>query len=368
MNLIRVMPAEGDESDSIIGPMSPPLERAGGTNMRHILTSLFAAILSVAAAGAAIAADKPTLTVYTYSGFASEWGPGPAIKTAFEAECGCTLEYVTLEDGVSLLTRLRLEGESTDADIILGLDTNLTAEAADTGLFAPHEADTSHLTLPVEWTDPLFVPFDYGYFAFVYDKTKLPEPPDSFEALINGDPEQKILIQDPRTSTPGLGLVLWIKHVYGEKAPDAWAKLKRRVLTVSKGWTESYGLFTEGEAPMVLSWTTSPAYHIIAEQDERFAAAAFSEGHYMQVEVAGRTRVSDEPELAKRFLAFILSPGFQDVIPTGNWMYPVAPTSGPLPPAYDTLVKPAKVMLFTPEEVRENRKAWTDEWLSVMSE
>lgn len=323
---------------------------------------------AVAFAAGAVAADKPTLTVYTYAGFASEWGPGPAIKTAFEAECDCTLEWVTLEDGVSLLTRLRLEGEATEADVVIGLDTNLTAEAAATGLFAPHEADVSKLTLPVAWTDPTFVPFDYSYFAFVYNKEALPNPPDSLAALIDGDPAQKILIQDPRTSTPGLGLVLWIKAVYGDKAPEAWAKLKQRVLTVSKGWTESYGLFTEGEAPMVLSWTTSPAYHIIAEQDERYAAAAFAEGHYMQVEVAGRTASSKQPELAKRFLAFILSPAFQDVIPTGNWMYPVAPTSGPLPPAYDTLVKPTKVLLFSPEEVEANRKAWTDEWLEVMSE
>lgn len=335
--------------------------------MRRYLIAALAVAALVVGERSVEAAEKPTLTVYTYSGFASEWGPGPAIKTAFEAECDCTLEYVTLEDGVSLLTRLRLEGESTAADVVMGLDTNLTAEAAETGLFAPHEADTSKLTLPIEWTDELFVPFDYGYFAFVYDKTRLPEPPDSLDALINGDPEQKILIQDPRTSTPGLGLVLWLKHVYGDKAEDAWAKLKKRVLTVSSGWTESYGLFTEGEAPMVLSWTTSPAYHIIAEQDERFAAASFREGHYMQIEVAGRTRVSDQPELAKRFLAFILTPAFQDVIPTANWMYPVAPTSKPLPPAFDTLVKPTEVRLFSPEEVQANRKAWTDEWLQVMS-
>lgn len=29
---------------------------------------------------AAVAADKPTLTVYTYDSFAADWGPGPAIK------------------------------------------------------------------------------------------------------------------------------------------------------------------------------------------------------------------------------------------------------------------------------------------------
>jgi thiamine transport system substrate-binding protein len=314
------------------------------------------------------AAEPPTLTVYTYSSFIEEWGPGPAVKTAFEAKCACHVEYVALEDGVSLLTRLRLEGASTKADVVLGLDTNLTAEAAATGLFAPHQVDTSALKLPAAWNDPLFVPFDYGYFAFVYDKTKLANPPQSLAALVDGDPEQKILIEDPRTSTPGLGLLLWVRQVYGDKAGEAWAKLKPRVLTVSKSWSEAYGLFLKGEAPLVLSYTTSPAYHVVAEKNDNYAAAAFSEGHYMQVEVAGRTASSKHPELAQQFLAFMVSPAFQDVIPTTNWMYPAAATSTPLPPAFDTLVKPAKALAYTPEEVAAHRKPWIDEWLAAMSQ
>jgi thiamine transport system substrate-binding protein len=330
--------------------------------------------LAVLAAGAvalivgpASAADLPTLTVYTYSSFTAEWGPGPAVKTAFEAQCACRLEYVSLEDGVSLLTRLRLEGSATEADVVLGLDTNLTAEAAATGLFAPHGVDLSGLKMPLPWTDPDFVPFDYGYFAFVYDKTKLADPPHSLKALVDGDPSWKILIEDPRTSTPGLGLLLWVRQVYGDAAGEAWRKLKPRIVTVSKGWSEAYGLFLKGEAPLVLSYTTSPAYHIVAEKDDRYAAAAFDEGHYLQVEVAGRIRTSKQPELAKRFLAFMLSPGFQDHVATGNWMYPVAATSTPLPAAFDTLVKPARTLLYTPEEVAANRKQWIDEWLDAMS-
>jgi thiamine transport system substrate-binding protein len=30
-------------------------------------------------------------------------------------------------------------------------------------------------------------------------------------------------------------------------------------------------------------------------------------------------------------------------------------------------VKPAKTLVFSPEEVEKNRKAWVDEWLSAMS-
>ncbi|NUS68656.1 MAG: thiamine ABC transporter substrate-binding protein, partial [Ensifer adhaerens] len=195
----------------------------------------------------------------------------------------------------------------------------------------------------------------------------LKTPPKSLKELVEGDPSQKIVIEDPRTSTPGLGLLLWVKAVYGDEAGAAWAKLKDRVLTVTPGWSEAYGLFTKGEAPMVLSYTTSPAYHMVAENTERYQAAAFSEGHYIQIEVAGMTKNAKEPELAKQFLAFMTGPDFQSIIPTTNWMMPVAATKEPLPDAFNKLVKPENTFLLPSEEVAKNRKAWIDEWLAAMS-
>ncbi|HIC81496.1 MAG TPA: thiamine ABC transporter substrate-binding protein, partial [Kiloniellaceae bacterium] len=120
-------------------------------------------------------------------------------------------------------------------------------------------------------------------------------------------------------------------------------------------------------APLVLSYTTSPAYHMIAEQTERYQAAAFEEGHYMQVEVAAIPKAAPQPELARQFLAFMVSPGFQAAIPTGNWMYPVVDLPDGLPPEFDKLVDPARPLLFSPEEVSENRQAWVDEWLQAVS-
>ncbi|MGB1236477.1 MAG: thiamine ABC transporter substrate-binding protein, partial [Planktomarina sp.] len=65
-------------------------------------------------ATSAYAEDKPQLTVYTYDSFVSDWGPGPAVEAAFEAECACDLNLVGVEDGAALLSRLRLEGSNTD--------------------------------------------------------------------------------------------------------------------------------------------------------------------------------------------------------------------------------------------------------------
>ncbi len=143
---------------------------------------LFTLIALMFAATPGLAAPK--LTIYTYESFVSEWGPGPKIEAAFEATCGCEIEWVGIADGVAVLNRLKLEGKGTKADIVLGLDTNLTAEAAATGLFAPHEQIGTPLTLPTSWSDPIFLPYDYGYFAVVYDTQTLKDPPKSLADLV----------------------------------------------------------------------------------------------------------------------------------------------------------------------------------------
>ncbi|CAD7047548.1 thiamine ABC transporter substrate binding subunit [Pseudorhizobium endolithicum] len=313
-------------------------------------------------------AQDQVLTVYTYESFTADWGPGPKVKQKFEETCSCTVNFVAVADGVALLSRLKLEGQSSQADVVLGLDTNLAGEAKATGLFEPHGLDTGAISVPGGYRDDVFIPYDYGHFAVLYDTETMKTPPASLKDLVEGDASRKIVIQDPRTSTPGLGLLLWVKAVYGEDAGEAWSKLRQRVLTVTPGWSEAYGLFTKGEVPMVLSYTTSPAYHMVAEDNARYQAAAFAEGHYIQIEVAGLVTMSRQKELAKEFLRFMMSPAFQDIIPTTNWMMPAGETAEPLPPAFDRLVKPAKTFLMDPAEVAANRQAWIDEWLTAMSE
>ena len=308
---------------------------------------------------------KPVLTVYTYDSFAADWGPGPVVKKAFEADCSCELKFVALEDGVSLLNRLRMEGKNSKADVVLGLDNNLLEAATNTGLFAKSGVPADAVKVPGGWKNDTFVPFDYGYFAFVYDKNRLKNPPKSLKELVESEQKWRVIYQDPRTSTPGLGLLLWMQKVYGDKSAEAWQKLAAKTVTVTKGWSEAYGLFLKGEGDLVLSYTTSPAYHIIEEKKENYAAADFAEGHYLQVEVAARTKASKQPELAEKFLKFMVSPAFQSAIPTGNWMYPV--TDVALPAGFDGLVKPQNTLEFTPQQVAEKRASWVSEWQRAVS-
>ncbi|PYC47511.1 thiamine ABC transporter substrate binding subunit [Litorivita pollutaquae] len=320
-----------------------------------LATGLFAASTALA--------ETPVLTIYTYDSFDTEWGPGPAVETAFEEVCACDLQFVAAGDGASLLARIKLEGARTKADVVLGLDNNLIAAARDSGLFAPSGISADY-ALPIKWEDDTFVPFDWGYFAFV--KNAGLDAPTDFKALAESD--LKIIIQDPRSSTPGLGLLMWVKAAYGDDAPAVWEALSDNIVTVTKGWSEAYGLFLEGESDMVLSYTTSPAYHLIAEEDDSKNVAAFSEGHYLQVEVAAKIAGTDQPELADRFLAFMLSDAFQTIIPTTNWMYPAITPTGGLPEGFETLVTPDKALMTPLADAPQMREEALAEWLTALSQ
>tara|TARA_R110000737_G_scaffold349118_2_gene384541 strand:- start:210 stop:1196 length:987 start_codon:yes stop_codon:yes gene_type:complete len=309
------------------------------------------------------AAQTPVLNVYTYDSFVPEWGPGPAIEKAFEMECGCDVVFTAAGDGAALLSRLRLEGARSEVDVVVGLDTSLMAQAKATGLFAETDVSAKY-DLPVDWIDTTFVPYDWGYFAFVGNVGA--KHPTSFKALAESD--TTIVIEDPRSSTPGLGLLLWVKEVYGEEASEIWKGLADNIVTVTPGWSEAYGMFLDGEADMVLSYTTSPAYHIIAEDDSSKEAVAFDEGNYMQVEVAAKMANTDQPELADRFLAFLVSDAAQAVLPTTNWMYPAVMPVGGLAEGFKQIVEPEKALLMTPDQAEAVRSEALEEWRSALSQ
>ncbi|MCF3973301.1 thiamine ABC transporter substrate-binding protein [Paracoccus salsus] len=319
--------------------------------------------LAMLAATPVAAQEKPVLTIYAGDYIASEWGPGPKIEAGFEAICACDLQFVTGD----ILPRILMEGDRTEADLVFGLNTDMTARARASGLFAPHGQDTSDMSLPIEWTDDIFLPYNWGETAFVYDSTRLENPPASFDELLEAAGDLKIVIQDPRSSISGLALLLWVKAVYGDRADEAWEKLTPKVLTVTRGWSESYGMFTDGEADMVLSYTTSPAYHIAAEDDTTKQAAIFPEGHYFMAELAAQLKSTDQPELAQQFMDWILTPEFQREIPLANWSLPARLPRDEWPQVMRDLPRPDKTLFHTEDEAEALRQPALDEWLRAFT-
>ena len=319
-------------------------------------------IFSILFLNHSVKAEK--LTVYTYDSFVSEWGPGPLIEKTFEEKYSVDLELIAVDSAATLLNKVILEGSNTKADIILGLDMNLFNSAENSELFTAHNLNNINekLNLPIEWNSEIFVPYNYGYFAFVYNNKKLKNPPKSMDELLNIT-DARIVIQDPRTSTPGLGLLTWMKILYGENAQENWSKLNKKIISVTKGWTDAYyNFFMSGEADIVLSYSTSPAAHIMFEENYDISASIFKEGNYLSVEFAGILKSSKNKKVANIFLDFMLSDEFQKVIPSTNIMYPV--TNIKLPDAFNELEIP-KALQLNPKEINDYKDEWINEWLNA---
>jgi thiamine transport system substrate-binding protein len=301
------------------------------------------------------------VVIWTYDSFSSEWGPGPEAEKDFRERTGITIRWVSHGDAGELLARLLQEGGAAQADIVLGLDQNLASRALDSGLLEAYRPAGAEQVRPELLIDPNWglIPFDYSYFAFVYDSQALPKAPGSLEELTGAQYAGKIILLDPRTSSPGLGFFGWVRAVYGDRWGDYWRRLSPSILTIAEGWSTGYGLFTNGEAPLVLSYTTSPSYHMEYEDTERYRAAIFEEGHPIQVELAGLLRGAKNKENARAFLDYMLSPPFQALIPLTNWMYPVIDI--PLPDSFR--IAPRSDKPLRPEPATE---AELDEWAALM--
>jgi thiamine transport system substrate-binding protein len=301
------------------------------------------------------------LVIWTYDSFNSEWGPGPDVSKAFEEKTGIKINWVSHGDAGTILSRLLLEGKTADADIILGVDQNMAGRILESALLEPYRPKGAENIFPELILDSEFrlTPMDYSYFAIVYDSEKLKNVPQSLEDLTNPNFAQSLILIDPRTSSPGLGFFTWVKEVYGDSWRDYWRRLKPSILTISEGWSTAYGLFTKGEAPLVLSYTTSPGYHLEYENTEQYKAAIFLDGHLLQIEAAGLLKAAKNSNNAKLFLDFMLSSDFQNIIPLTNWMYTV--TNIPLPASFRVNPKSDKPLKgVTVTEVDLN------EWAALM--
>ena len=299
------------------------------------------------------------VTVFTYDSFCGEWGPGSELAKLAKEKTGLTVKFVDCGDGVQLLSSLILDKEKKVCDVAIGLDNNLVQKALNEGLFQkykPHDASKvipSNLIKALD-SDWRLTPFDYSHFAFIYDTESKIKEPTCLEDLKDPIYEKRIILMDPRTSTPGLGFFNWTVAVYGDKTEDYWKAIKPNILTMAPGWSAGYGLFTSGEAPLVISYTTSPASHVEYENSFRYKALEFTDGHPMQVEGAGISANTHNLENAQKFMDFLITEDAQFILTLTQWMYP-ANKNTKLPECYKKAAIIPQKTLFTNAEAAEKK-------------
>ena len=309
-------------------------------------------------------AAEQVLTIYCYDSFASEWGPGPALAARFTEETGIQVELVAPGDAVTILSKVIMEKEDPRGDLLIGPDNNLLARTLEEDILEPYNAPAlSSIPEELKFDDTnRLLPFDWGYFAICYDSEVIKTPPASLEDLTKPEFAKSLVLMDPRTSSPGMGFLLWTRAVYGDDYLAYWNRLSGSVLSVTESWSNGYGLFTSGEAPLVLSYSTSPVYHKMWEETDRYKAAAFEEGNYLQIEGAGIIRGAANPEGAEKFLDFMLSPEGQNIIATSNIMMPVLPRTE-LPEAFDMAFISDNPLLLDKQDIADNEQKWVQDWV-----
>jgi len=326
---------------------------------RLFRTALPAVLLALC--GGALQAQGRELVIYAYDSFVAEWGPGPKVIPLFEKAQGCKVTLVSKGDAGQVLSAAVLEKAAPKADVLLGLDNHLVGKAIQADVLQPYTPKNMALVGPGLDFDPThhLVPYDYGFFCLVWDSQKLANPPRTLADLAKPEFAKKLILMDPRTSTPGLGFLAMVVAAKGEAWPAFWKALKPSILTVTSGWDTGYGMFTQGEAPLVISYTTSPAYHVENDKTDRYKAIVFPEGLARQVEGAGIVKGAKHVDLAKAFIEFMLTPAFQEALPLTQWMYPVNPAVQ-LPASYGAAPKPAKVLKVEPAALDRALAQWAD--------
>lgn len=326
--------------------------------------------------GDASAQARQRLVVYTYDSFAA--GPAQAIKEGFEALYP-DAEVVILAPGSAGETLSRLIAEmdagATEADVFIGISDTQLPRALARGLFMPFDRSllpnlaSVPAALDFDKTGHV-VPFDTGYVTLIYDSEALSEDelPQSLEDLTDPRFRNKLIAIDPRTSSVGHAFLMWTIAEYGDPGYlDYWRRLAPNLLTVAGGWSTAYSFYEAGEAPMMVSYSTDTAYGVMYADSDRSRVLTPAGQAYQQIEAAGIVAGTDVPELAHRFLDYVLSVDVQQMIPTTNWMFPVNAET-PLPEAWEEYaVIPSNPVRLDEQLIEENEERWLREWARLIT-
>jgi thiamine transport system substrate-binding protein len=150
--------------------------------------------------------------------------------------------------------------------------------------------------------------------------------------------------------------------------------LKQNDVLVVNGWDDAY--FNEfsasgkGKRPIVVSYGTSPAYEMYAadpKPSEPRTGNIMGDGtSFRQVEFVGILKGTKQPDLARKFVDFMLGATFQADIPLQMWVYP-ARRSAPLPDIFLRLAPaPTRPSIMSPAAIDAGRDTWIQRWTQIV--
>ncbi len=338
---------------------------------------LLALVLAACSAGGSATDEPPVIRLMTHDSF----DMSAELLDDFEAETGIRVEVFKAGDGGEILNKAILSKDAPLADVLFGVDNTFLSRALDNDLFLPYDSpiladiadslklDPQNRALPVDFGD-VCLNYDVSWFA-----GRGLAPPDSLADLADPAYAGLTVVENPATSTPGLGFLLTTIDAFGEDGYlDYWARLVDNDVLVVDGWeTAYYSHFTaasEGDRPIVVSYAGSPAaevYYAETPPDEAPTAAVLTDGTcFRQIEFVGILRGTQKEKEARQLVDFLLDRPFQEDIPLKMFVYPANETAV-LPDVFQQYSQtPAAPVQLDPSRITANREAWIQAWTEIV--
>ena len=345
---------------------------------RSTLLAVFAAVLALS--GPAFA---ETLTVLTHNAFAISKG----VIQAFTHETGIDVKFVQAGDGGEVVNRAILTKDHPIADVLYGVDNSLLVRAEKAGIFEPYLSPQLDTVKPQYRFDPdhLVTPIDAGYINLVVDKAALAKAgvpqPTSLADLTEPAYKNMLVVENPATSSPGLGFMLTTVAHFGTGHPgdwlDFWARLRNNGVQVTSGWQDAYySAFSKygGDRPIVVSYSTDPAAEVIFAKTKLahspVASVLCDHCAWLQIEGAGILKGTRHTKAAQAFIDFMLSKRFQEDMPLNMFVYPVI-RGATVPTAFQTyspVPTSRQTATLSPAVIASGEKRWIEQWTAVVQQ
>lgn len=352
---------------------TPLLRGLAALASASLLLAATACSTSQTAAGEGKEGKKVTLLSY------EAFNLSPERIADFQKVTGYKLEITKLGDGAELANKLVLTKDKPLGDVVFGIDNNTAGRTVTEDVFAKlddpvEDSEIGKYLVPLDRSD-VCVNVDKEWF-----KKQSIQPPASYEDLTSPTYKDLTVVEDPRSSTPGLAFLLGtIKHFGDDGWQKYWKDLKSNGVKVDGGWSDAFnndytaGPNESGSAgrPIMVSYGSSPAWEVDSDKDlagQTTRSEVLKDTCYRQIEYAGVLKNSKDLVGAKALLGYLRNPAVEHDLVENNYVYPIKHEDG-LPPALEKFgyLAPEPNMLDA-IKVSQQSESWLRLWSEAVGE
>jgi thiamine transport system substrate-binding protein len=244
----------------------------------------------------------------------------------FEAKYNCRLVFKNFPDIWQALEALKSDADSTEADVICGINSALVVEAVESGLFAEYKSENLKFADNKFCFDKTnhFTPYAYGYLGLLYDSRRIVKPPRNYGELQDNFWDEALIMPDPEKTGMGRAFLHQTAAQFGKNGfRYLWKGIKKNISIYPLSYNDAYNRFLAGEGYLIPAYTTMPLFHELSRGDSHYKVVVMEEGSFQVTEFAGISSATDKLVLAQRFVDYLLTADFQKRICLEKWQYPL---------------------------------------------